>query len=62
MCVISFFANQYYIIEEKPATVKPTEAAQYHYKIWKALSEEQARVQAKIKELKDKIIHHPELI
>ena len=50
------------IIEEKPATVKPTEDAQYHYKIWKELSEKEAKVQVKINELKDKIIHHPELI
>ena len=43
------------VIGEKPATVKQTEEAQYHFKVWKALKEQCDQIQAKIKELKEKI-------
>jgi len=46
------------LIGEKPATVKQTEDAQYHYRVWKALGEEQDKVQARIKELKEKVIRY----
>lgn len=45
------------MVGEKPATVRQTENAQYHFRVWKSLGEEQAQIQAKIEDLKEKIIH-----